>query len=198
MAHLPGPSLCSQILASSRKRQWNISALQAFGFLSKNLWFSKMLPLSFLSMVFTLLWIRRSGQQTGGLMRFLIIARIRSPGGQHQSLWWFKSTLCPPRRPGLSSCQDSSRSPPISSSWRPFLWTVLCLQKVLTCSLKGVSLQVPVHLHRDSLSFLLPRSLQGFGYPLVFQYMISCPQCPVVPLQMYPWIKLPYVLKWAV
>lgn len=59
----------------------------------------------------------------------------------------------------------------------------------------GVSLQVPVYLHRDGLFFLRPLSFKVFGYPLVFQYMISCPQCPDVPLKIYPRIKLPYILK---
>lgn len=90
MVHLPGRSLCSHILGSSRKRQWNISALQAFGFLSKNLWLSNEFLLSLLIKVLFIRWIRRRGQHPGGLMRperFFIIARIQCPGR------WFRSPL---------------------------------------------------------------------------------------------------------
>lgn len=128
--------LCSQIIANSRKRQWDIGTLQALGFLSKNLWSFKMFALSLLIMLFFFSPINQEWAATRGFNK------ARKIFHHHQDTVSKKRAIlsdgsgllyASPWGPGLSSCQDSSRSSLDFSGWRVFLLTVF-LQTVLTCS----------------------------------------------------------------
>lgn len=81
----PPRSFCSQIPVSSKTRQWNTCALQAFGLASKNLWLLRCLPYSF--------WLR-----------YLLSCESDGVGSSQEGQWGQKVF---PSSPGYSAHKDS-------------------------------------------------------------------------------------------
>lgn len=170
----PSRALCSQILTSRRKRQWNICTLPNLWFLVQELVVVQdAFPFPSEYGIESPREHRRgSSQEAPQGRKTLITARTGHPGRQQH--WLSTSLLGPSTRchwPGLPPIKtvagflssSEAGEPPMGSFFAP-LWR---------------KLKFIMYLHGDSLSFLL--ALCHFTVsddPLVLQYTISPPQCP--------------------
>lgn len=155
-----------------------------------------MFPLFLLILIFTLLWMR----EWASARRFNEAGQAFHHGQETAS----RNTAVPslmvqvPSLPlsGASlaqtqPCQDSRRCSLISSGWRCFWWTGFSSEgsDLLLC---GINFKLTVYLHRGGLSSSLCH-LRSLTTHWCFRRWFLLHN-----VQIYPCIKLSYILKWAV